>query len=358
MAGPVRFLMLGCSHPHTRMHMRTLALLGEVDGVILWDRDERAIESLRAQFPQLVRASYTELDRALAHDHVGFAFVCVTNAETPAVIVRAAAAGKHVMTEKPMATSVGDGRRAVEACRKAGVALGVAYPTRFHPAAQDARRWMSEGAFGKIMTAEVRMVASQVRFRTSVPWLFSAEQAGGGILAWLGCHYLDLLRFVLGDEVKSVAAVTGRFADEKITVEDAACLALEFRSGAIGTFHAGYLLPRSKAGYEGATYDTYFGFRGTKGRMAWTPHNRDVPVYVESIAPGWSSGPERKLEYTLEPSEAYAGRYGLEFMRAFVQAAERREPVPASGEDAVRVLEILAAAYDSAKAGRRVELAG
>src|SRR3989304_2259366 len=322
MSGPARFLMLGCAHPHTRMHMRTLSLLPEVDGVILWDRDERAVENIRAQFPQLVRATYTELDRALAHDHVGFAFVCLTNAETPAVIARAAAAGKHVMTEKPMATSVADGRRAVEACRKTGGALGVAYPTRFHPAAQDARRWMGEGVFGKIMTAEVRMVTSQVRYRTSVPWLFSQGQAGGGILAWLGCHYFDLLRFVLRDEVASVSAVAGRFTEEKITVEDAACLTLQFRSGAIGTFHAGYLLPRSKAGYEGATYDTYFGFRGTKGRMAWTPHNRDVPVYVESIAPGWSSGPERKLEYTLEPSEASAGSNGSEFLRTFSPAAD------------------------------------
>jgi predicted dehydrogenase len=131
---------------------------------------------------------------------------------------------------------------------------------------------------------------------------------------------------------------------------------LEFGSGALGSFHAGYLLPRSVPGYRGAAYDTYLAVRGTQGRFAWEPTAKEQVVRAESLHPAWTAPPERELRFAVEPSDAYGGAHGLEFARAFFEAVRDGTPPPATGEDALRVLRILDAAYRSAATGQREDV--
>ena len=140
-------------------------------------------------------------------------------------------------------------------------------------------------------------------------------------------------------------------------MEDTATLALRFASGALGTFHAGYLLPRSKAGYQGASYDTQIAVRGTEGRFNWEPMAAEPVARLESVVPQWVGAPQREIRYSMEPCDAYGGRFGLELVREFIQAARAGVTPPATGEDALRVLQLVAAAYESAATGRRVAVA-
>jgi predicted dehydrogenase len=210
----------------------------------------------------------------------------------------------------------------------------------------------ARGVFGRLMAVEARLVTSQVRFRDPTHWLFTRDRGGGGILHWLGCHFLDLLRYVLQDEVREVAAMTATLNGFPIEVEDTAALVLRWESGAVGTFAAGYHLPRSVAGYSGATYDNLIAARGEAGRFEWRPTRDREILTVESIHPDWATAPERELRFDLEPSQAYGGAYGLEFLHRFLDDARSGRPQLAGAGDALAVLQIIEAAYRSAQTGR------
>ncbi|MGV3722710.1 MAG: Gfo/Idh/MocA family protein [Actinomycetota bacterium] len=349
------FALLGCAHPHSRGHLATLRTSPEVDHFWLWDPDLAAAEKLAEQAGPKLAGVTGDLSLAL-REEVEFALVCRPNDENPETVVAAARAGKHVLSEKPMATAAANLRPVLEEVRAAGISLGVCYPWRRHPAARDLHALIGRGVLGRLLATEARMVTSQVKFRDPSHWLFSRDRGGGGILHWLGCHYFDLLRFLTGEEVAQVTALTGTLNGYPLEVEDTAAVAMRWSSGALGTLTAGYALPRSGSGYFGAAYDTYLAARGMDGNFRWSPTRADEVVQIESVHPDWAAAPERELRYHLEPSEAYGGSYGLEFMHAFIANARAGLPQGAGGEDALRVLEWVEAVYQSARTGSSVEL--
>ena len=357
MSSKVKFVFLGATHPHTLPHLRTLELMEEVEAVILWDENEEALERLTKERGAKVEWITTDLEQALGRDDAEFAFVAVRNDQTPDAIIRAALAGKHIMTEKPVGVNASEVGRAVQAATGAGITLSVCYPIRYNPVAREIRRLVSEGAVGRVMGVEMRLITSQVKFRDPSHWLFNRKLSGGGILSWLGCHYLDLAHFLLNDEVASISALADTVSGEDIDVEDVACAAMKFRGGALGTLQCGYMLPLSTAGYAGASYDSFVGLRGTLGRILWHPFEREsTTLTVESVAPGWEAAPVHRHRFEFTQSEAYGGHYGLSFVRDFVRAAQSGGVPPTTGMDALRVMRVIDAAYESARTGRRVEV--
>ena len=354
---PVEFAVLGCSHPHARAHVGTLRSTPEVRRIHLWDPERSAAEALAPEAGEKLAVATDDLASLLTNDAIGFALVCRENDVNPETAIQAAEAGKHIFSEKPVARGVAELLPVLEAVRRAGVALGVCYQWRRHPASVELRRLRSAGVFGELMAVEARMVTSQVKFRNPEHWLFKRERAGGGILSWLGCHWLDLLRFILQDEVAAVSAMTGVRGGFPITVEDTAAVAMRWRSGALGTFHAGYHLPLSIPGYNAASYDGYLAVRGQQGNFWWDPTGSATVVHLESAHPDFLGAPKRELGYDIEPAKAYGGRYGLEFLREFIADALAGRPPRAGGEDALRVLQFCEAVQRSQETGRQVELA-
>jgi len=344
-------LLLGCTHPHSPLHLGTLRASDQVTGIRFWDPDVDAAESLAEQAGGKAVGVTADLREALSGPEP-FALVCRTNDRTPETALAAFAAGKHVLSEKPGARSSAELVPVVEAARRARVGLGYCYPWRSHPAAIDLRGDVERGRLGRLLAVEARLVTSQVRFRDPAHWLFTRELGGGGILHWLACHFIDLLRFILVDEVVRVTALTGTLNGFPLQVEDTAALAVEWGSGALGTFSAGYHLPRSVAGYSGATYDNMLAARGLDGRFTWHPTRDKEIVRLESIHPEWAGAPERERRYRLEPSPAYSGRHGLAFFHEFLARARAGTRQLASGEDALATLRIVEAAYRSAESGR------
>src|SRR5262245_59140778 len=100
------------------------------------------------------RAAYAKLDELLADSRVDGVFVCSPNALHAAHVIQVAQAGKHVLCEKPMATTIADGARMVQVCRSAGVRFGVAFNLRHHPAHTRAREIVASGALGRVVVAQ------------------------------------------------------------------------------------------------------------------------------------------------------------------------------------------------------------
>jgi predicted dehydrogenase len=283
---------------------------------------------------------------------VSVVLVALPNDQTPGVIARAAAAGKDVISEKPGARSAAELRPALEALERHGRRLLMAYMWRANPSIEKARELVQAGALGRLTSVELRWVTSQVRMRDPGHWLFKKEVAGGGVLAWLGCHWLDALRYVTGDEVASATALLGTLSGEAIDVEDVASVALRLCGGALVTLHAGYLLNTGRAGYQGADFDHPIVLRGTLGTLTHGRDGADQVVTLHSIAPGFDAAPRQVFRYTPGPSDAYGGVAGLAYFDRFL----RGEGPSDGATDALRVLEILDAVYASAAGERTVHL--
>src|SRR5687767_1305254 len=152
--------LLGCSHPHSRMHLATLRVSPEVTGIRLWDPDRAAAEALAKDAGPKLLTVGDDFSAALAED-TQFALVCRRNDVNPETVVAAARAGKHVLSEKPVATTAANLKPVLNEGEKAGVTLAVCYPWRCHPAAIDLRDFVASGLLGRLLAVEARMVTSQ-----------------------------------------------------------------------------------------------------------------------------------------------------------------------------------------------------
>lgn len=348
--------LIGVTHPHSAAHMKTLNWMDEITDVPLFDADKSALSAFKvASGSPKITSLYTNLDALLEREDVPVVFVCLKNSETPDVIIRVAEAGKHIITEKPVARDAKALEPALEAVKKAGVKLTVCFQNRYSPVSQEIHRLVGEGILGEPMSVEMRMITSQVKHRNPEHWLFKKDVAGGGILSWLGCHYLDLICYLMRDEITEVSAMVATRSGEAIDVEDSAALSLRFERGTVGTFQAGYMLPFSGGGYSGASYDSFIGIRGTMGNLIWHPAQPGPPSFTaESAIPVWKAAYRRVFEYELPECEAYGGMHGVQFVQDFLQAVEENQESMITGDDALRVLRILDAVYESDATGQRV----
>jgi predicted dehydrogenase len=348
--------MIGLTHPHSAGHLRTLDLLPEVREVVLYDPEPGAHEAAHSHTAK-AGDSYTELDRLLGREDISAVLIALPTSETPAAIVRAVTAGKHVLSEKPVGRSADDLAPVIRALEETRRCFGVHYTWRRHPAILKLRELIGGGAVGRLLSVEMRMVTSQVGFRDPSHWLFRREVSGGGVASWLGCHWLDALRFVSGEEVESVAALAGTLSGESISVEDVATVSFRMAGGALGTLHAGYVLAEGRHGYEGATMDTALIFRGAHGRAEYIKAaDGQQGVVLQSRAPGWESAEKQTFLYNLTPSRAYGGMHGIGFVREFLRATHGDGASPATIEDALRVVELLDAIYASSESDRRIRI--
>ncbi|MHB0876809.1 MAG: Gfo/Idh/MocA family protein [Anaerolineae bacterium] len=350
--------LIGLRHPHSLAHLRTLQYLDEVEAVAVCDPSPEARQRAGGESPK-VQAAYADVDELLGRDDVPVVAVALANDVTAATVVRCAEAGKHVLCEKPCARSAAEFAPAVAALEQHRRLFCAYYVWRANPAILEMQRLVREGAIGRLTSVELRLVTTQVGLRDPSHWLFRRDVAGGGIVSWLGCHWLDLLRYLTGREVTRVAALTDTISGEAIDVEDVASVALQLQGGAVANLYVGYLLPSGRPGYENPGYDMSLILRGTQGTMAHPGYGSEQTLTLESVAPGWETAPKRVTRYTLPDAPAYGGAHGAAFVRRFLRAAvEGVGDSPAPAGDAMSVLRLLDAIYRSAAEERVVRPEG
>jgi predicted dehydrogenase len=352
-----RLAVVGIDHYHTTGWVESFEQFpDEVEIVALYDPDPEMGRTLKPNFvdpfltqqlPERYRATpfETDLDALIANHHPQIALVTTSNRDAPAAIERLAAAGVHMLVDKPVAKNADDARRAFAAARRAGVTATVGLGKRAAGAWQDAKAMIDAGRLGRLLAAESTFTTSQVRVRDPRNHLFSVERSGHGILHWLGVHDVDALLWLAGEPIVEVQAMTANVGRQEIGVEDAVSVAFRYASGAIGTLHFVNAFPRP--GGEG-----YMRFSGERGSIKisgdgtltfWGPGDRADPIRLE----------ERRYEMA-----AWIG-YGptsLVQIQDWLDAIrEGRDPV-VTGEDLVHALEVIDAAYESAESGRRVRV--
>ena len=276
-------------------------------------------------------------------------WVTLSNEDAPDVIVDAVQRGVDVFTEKPVARTADELHPVIDAARESDASVGVSYSWRGHPIARELRERAREGFFGDVRAFEARFLASRPKFRDTDHYLFDSEASRGGIVQWLGIHWIDLLPWMLGDPIERVNAVLDDRSDA-IDVEDGALLQFETASGTLGTLHCGYYLREGR-------YDTNIAIYGDERRAKWDPigetfgFDGETALELGSTDDNWNGTPQRTITYDYEPTSGYGGEWGLEFLRSFLEAFENDRPTPVSLDDAATVLEVLDAVYASAESG-------
>lgn len=179
--------------------------------------------------------------------------ICTPNATHAPLALRALAAGKHVICEKPLATSVDDAEELVRAAADRGVIAAVPFVYRYHPMVREARARVQAGELGALLTVDCGYLQDWMLLPTDDDW--RATSADGGpsrAFADIGSHLCDLLEFVAGERIIRLTARTRRVYDERgghaVANEDAVAILVELASGAIGTL----LISQMAAGRKNA----------------------------------------------------------------------------------------------------------
>jgi len=262
----------------------------------------------------------------------------------PNQTIEAARAGKHVMTEKPMATRWKDGMAMVRACDEAGVRLFVVKQNRRNRTLQLLKQAVEADRFGRIYNVAVNVFWTRPQsYYDSSSWRGTWEFDGGAFMNQAS-HYVDLLEWIVGP-VDSVMAYTGTLA-RHIEVEDTGVAALHWRNGAMGTLNVSMLtFPKN---LEGSI--TILGEKGTV---------RIGGVAVNEISHWSFDAPHPMDEQISEANYQTTSVYGFGHPLYYdnVLSTLRGEAEPETdGREGLKSLELLIALYLSARDGRRVSL--
>ena len=197
---------------------------------------------------QYYAKAYETFESMLADPQIDAVSICTANAVHADMAVAALKAGKHVLCEKPMATSLPDCERMVQAARDSGKTLMIGQNQRLAPAHVKARELIGQGAIGKLLTFTTAFRHGGPETWTVDPgsnWFFDKARAVMGAMADLGIHKTDLIQFLTGQRVMSVQASLGtldkKYADgSPIGVDDNAICIYRLSGGALGTMTASW----------------------------------------------------------------------------------------------------------------------
>lgn len=343
--GPLKVGVIGCGAIAYWVHLPLLERMNGVELVAASDPDPAA----RARAATIIGAPVVEAaDEIIGNSDIDAVVICAPTNLHAELAISAMKAGKHVMVEKPIATTADDARRVVAAAAVNGLSATIGFNRRTHPLFEQAKKLISSGGLGTVRAIQSAfcepMTAQQMG-----SWR-QRREAGGGVLLDLASHHVDLVRWLLDDEVESVDCSTW----SEMTDVDTATLSFAMRKGAVvqGFFS-----------YRAARAD-YVELIGEKGTVMIDYHTTQLRIRVsrrmgygtrrQLARPGIHTASwrvRRLIRPSLNPSYQRA-------LAAFVSSIRGGPEPVASLMDGLRSLNVVLAAEESARSGKRVRVEG
>ena len=331
------YAILGLGYYATKIIMPRFAECERSRLVALVSGTPEKLKTFGEQYgiPESHRYSYGTFDRIAQNPDVDIVYVITPNSLHRTFTERAAKAGKHVMCEKPMATSVADCQAMIAACQKAGRKLMIGYRSRFQAHNIEAIKLIRDGAVGP-----VRHISTDHGFTIGDPtqWRLNKALAGGGSLMDIGIYSLNAARYLTGEEPVAVNAIesTDRSNPRFKEVEDIINFQLLFPSGATAQCGSAYT----------ANFNRY-RITGPKGFIEIDPAT-SYQGQAMRVALG---GPPTPREPAPQPTNQFSAQ--LDHLSECILA--NREPI-VSGEEGLKDLRVIEAIYRAAREGRTVKL--
>jgi UDP-N-acetyl-2-amino-2-deoxyglucuronate dehydrogenase len=290
------------------------------------------------------------LDALLARDDIDVVSVCVPSGLHSEVGIQVAAAGKHLVVEKPIDVSLAAADRLIDAVDAAGVAMTVISQHRFDPGLVELRGLIDDGVLGRLVLGEAstKWYRSQ-GYYDSGPWRGTWALDGGSLMNQ-GIHYVDLLRWTMGPVIEVSAVFATQ--DHKIEVEDTALAVLRFTSGAVGT------IVSSTAVFPG--FAQRLEVSGTGGTVVVEDGEIVRSAFTSDSPDPGLRGTRLPRPASAEGAAANAAALGVSSHVAqiadLLAAVEQGREPSVTGHNARDVLEVILAVYESSRMGRPVVL--
>lgn len=322
-------------------HCRTLAALPAAELVAVCDQDAARADKLREPFGA---RGYTDFRALIADPDIDAVTVATPDFAHAEIVLAAITAGKHVMSEKPLATTLAEAEAIAAAAATSGAKVMVDFHNRVNPAVHAVREAVRGGEIGALLHASARL--SNTLF---VPLELLSWAARSSALWFLGSHTVDALRFVSGAEVVRVQAVRrrGHLASLGVDTDDLHIALLEFDNGMVASLENSWVLPRDLP----LVFDFRAEIVGEKGSLQIdTAQNGTFRKYA---------GQGLRTGDMLGVTPAAGGRIGgfvMEAIARFVDAVTADAPLLADAADGLAVTRVLVAIEEAANSSRAVKV--
>lgn len=327
------------------IHAESLKRVPDAEIIAVMSPNKEHVEAFAKQFQ--IPNAFTKLDQLLAMPEIDMVVIGAPNYLHCEITEKIAAAGKHIVVEKPLCLNLAEADRMIEACKKANVKLMYAEELCFTPKYVRLKALLDEGALGK----PVLLKQSEKHDGPHSDHFWDVERSGGGVTMDMGCHAIQFFRWLNAkNPVKSVyAQMSTSVHTDKTKGEDNAILILEFENGVTALAEEswtklGGMDDRAEIhGSEGVAYADVL-----QGNSIQTYSAKGVGYAVEKAGNtvGWS--------FTMY-EEIWNYGFPQEFEH-FVDCVKNDKTPLVTGEDGRAVLEVILAAYESAGTGRKVNL--
>ena len=300
-----------------------------------------------------VTSVYSDEEALLRDPKVQAVYIATPQNAHHRQVLLAASYGKHVLCEKPMATSLEDGQEMMEACKKAGVLLGFDYMMRFNIYNQKIKELVGSGALGKPVMGRAELTC----WYPPIPgaWRQQKEIAYGGALIDMGSHCLDLLEWIFDSRISEVFAFHDRLV-HPYDVEDTSTTILRFENGAHGIVDNYFNVPDAAAKNFLEVYGTG-GSILASGTIGQDPTG-NVTSYLVPQGLGYSANQVRNQADGVK-AETYhfegQAMYGT-MVKLFSKAIEEGGQPPVPAEVGYHNLVVLMAIYEAARSGKPVKI--
>ncbi|HEX2609043.1 MAG TPA: Gfo/Idh/MocA family oxidoreductase [Flavisolibacter sp.] len=290
---------------------------------------------------------YDNVDALIAGSGAEVIDICLPNFMHAEATFKAAAAGKHIIIEKPLAVTLEEADAMIAACKKASVKLMYAEELCFAPKYERVRHLVNEGAIGKIYMLK----QSEKHSGPHSDWFYDIRLSGGGVLMDMGCHGIAWFRWMLKNAraVSVYATMSTVLHTGRTGAEDNSVVIIEFENGVTGVVenswakHGGMDDRSEVYGTEGVVYaDLFMG----NAAISYSKNGYGYAMEKADTTVGWS--------FTVF-EEVFNQGYPHE-LKHFIECVQQDKDPLVTGEDGRAVLEIIYAAYASAGQGKKIQL--
>ena len=328
--------ILSFAHHHGEAYIANLRRMPEGQGVELLgvaDDDPMRGQRIASQCQAIYFHSYEDLLEAKPDGVI----ICSENNRHRALVEMAASRGIHVLCEKPIATTLEDARAIVDACDKAGIILMTAFPMRFSAPLLEIKFRLDNGDFGDVYCFNA---TNQGELPTKHrPWFVDPELAGGGAIMDHTVHLVDIMRWLLGSEVKTMYARSNKiFHADEVSVETGALEMLTFQNGTFATIDASWSRPQYWPTWGGLTFEMVT----QRGAVVVDAFRQNVNIY--------------RHEWQRSNWAYWGSDMNHAMVSDFVAAIREQRPPRVTGVDGLRAVEATLAAYESVRTGKTVHV--
>lgn len=336
--------VIGCGYIAEEAHLPNLLNCPQVESIAISDVRPERLAIIGRKFG--VKELYTDYHDILKKNSIDAISVCVPTFLHSKVAIDALEAGKHVLCEKPIATTLDEADDMLSAARKNNVKLMIGHNFRFLPNHIVARQWVQNGKIGEVYFARAQF-ASQGPYGApgiTSPSYFNPDK-GGGVLFDAGSHLIDLLLWMFGD-IAEVRACVSTYKKDVNQADDVASVSLKFKNGVIGEVFASWV---SIQNWNLMTNYNNVQILGSQGRICSDFFGPSLWYYNEDSLICKLKGMIKITPIKMDPKIPFLAKNHSwkKLIESFVNCIIKDEEPPVTGEDGRRALQIILDAYRS-----------